>query len=98
VEAVALPAFALIMIVYSAMQGPVLAVPGEFLHGTSAAVGFAAMNMVGMAGGFLGPYWMGVARDHFGDYRYGLMTLAMPMLIAVGIMLYLRQEARVRQS
>ncbi|HEY0796160.1 MAG TPA: MFS transporter [Acidisarcina sp.] len=93
IAAIALPAFALIVISYNAMQGPVLALPGEFLHGTSAAVGFAAMNMVAMLGGFVGPYWMGLARDRFGDYRYGLMMLALSMVAAACIMLYMRREA-----
>jgi MFS transporter, ACS family, tartrate transporter len=98
VAAVVLGAFAVIVISLNAMQGPVLAVPGEFLHGISAAVGFAAMNMVGMVGGFIGPYWMGLARDHTGDYRVGLMSLAVPMLVAAGIMMYLRRGAiRLRQ-
>jgi MFS transporter, ACS family, tartrate transporter len=91
--AVALPAFALIVISHNSMQGPALAVPGEFLHGNSAAVGFAAMNMIGMVGGFVGPYWMGLVHDHTGDYRHGLMGLALPMLVAAGIMAYLRMGA-----
>jgi MFS transporter, ACS family, tartrate transporter len=97
--AIVLGAFAVIVISYNAMQGPVLAVPGEFLHGAPAAVGFAAMNMVAMLGGFIGPYWMGLARDYTGDYRYGLITLALPMLVAAGIMFYMRRGAmRLRPS
>ncbi len=85
----AVPALLLTMVANSALQGPLLATPGDFLKGDTAAAGLATLNMIGMFGGFLGPYWMGVARDLSGDYRRGLVTLAAPALLAAGIMLRL---------
>jgi ACS family tartrate transporter-like MFS transporter len=32
---------------------------------------------------------MGLARDVTGNYQRGLLTMAIPMLVATGIMLYL---------
>jgi len=62
------------------------------------AAGIAAMNTIGMLGGFLGPYWMGIAKDLTGDYQHGLLTLTVPSLIAAGIMLWLRRNSlRQRQ-
>jgi len=91
---VALPALALVFLGYNAMQGPLWAIPGAFLSGRSAAAGIAAINMIGILGGFLGPYWMGFARDLTGDYQRGLLTMTAPMLTAAAIMLYLRRQAK----
>ena len=53
-----------------------------------------AMNSIGILGGFLGPYWMGFARDLTGDYQHGLLAMAVPMLLAAGIMIYLSTRSR----
>jgi ACS family tartrate transporter-like MFS transporter len=53
------------------------------------------MNMIAIVGGFIGPYWMGFARDLTGNYQRGLLTCSLPMLIAAGIMLHLRQTAEI---
>ena len=46
------------------------------------------MNTIGILGGFVGPYWMGIAKDLTGDYRRGLLTMAVPMLVGAGISIY----------
>jgi ACS family tartrate transporter-like MFS transporter len=51
------------------------------------------MNTIGILGGFVGPYWMGIAKDLTGNYQRGLLTMAPPMLTAAAIMLYLRHLA-----
>jgi ACS family tartrate transporter-like MFS transporter len=38
---------------------------------------------------------MGIARDLTGNYQRGLLTMAIPMLAASGIMLYLRYLAQI---
>ena len=86
---VAVPAFAVTVMAYNAAQGPVLALPAAFLSGRASAVGYAAITAIGVAGGFVGPYWMGRARDLTGDYQRGLLTLALPAAAAAGIALYL---------
>jgi ACS family tartrate transporter-like MFS transporter len=47
-----------------------------------------------MLGGFIGPYWMGIARDLTGNYQRGLLTLTAPSLACVGIMLAMRRSVR----
>jgi ACS family tartrate transporter-like MFS transporter len=91
---IALPALALVFCAYNAMQGPLWAIPAAFLRGRPAAAGIAAINMIGILGGFIGPYWMGIAKDLTGDYQRGLLTMTVPMLAAAGIMLHLRRMAR----
>ncbi len=90
----AVPALAATVIAYTALLGPLLAIPPTFLKGKSMAAGIAAMNTVGMLGGFIGPYWMGIARDLTGDYQHGLLTLTIPSLIAAGIVLLMRRTNR----
>ena len=76
------------------LQTPLLALPGTFLKGRSMAAGIAAMNTVGMMGGFIGPWAMGLVKDHTGEYRMGLAALAVPSLVAAG----LAWGLRVRRS
>jgi ACS family tartrate transporter-like MFS transporter len=72
------------------LQSPMLAVPGEFLKGRSMAAGIAAMNTVGMMGGFIGPWAMGLVKDHTGEYRMGLVALVVPSLLGAGLVWGLR--------
>jgi ACS family tartrate transporter-like MFS transporter len=75
------------------MQGPLWSISTSFLKGRAAAAGIAAMNTIGILGGFVGPYWMGFAKDLTGNDQRGLVAMSVPMLIAAGIMLYLRQQS-----
>jgi ACS family tartrate transporter-like MFS transporter len=86
-------ALVLLQISYNSMQGPFWALPASFFKGRSAAAGIAAVNTLGIIGGFVGPYWMGIAKDLTGTYQRGLLTLSFPMLAAAGIMFYMRQQS-----
>lgn len=88
---VAVPALAATVIAYASIQGPLLAIPATFLKGKTAAAGIAAMNTIGILGGFIGPYWMGIAKDLTGDYQHGLLTLTIPSITAALIMLWMRR-------
>ena len=90
---VVISALVFLQISYNSMQGPFWALPASFFKGRSAAAGIAAVNTLGIIGGFVGPYWMGVARDLTGNHQRGLLTLSIPMLAAAGIMLYMRQQS-----
>jgi ACS family tartrate transporter-like MFS transporter len=92
------PALGLIVLGYNTMQGPLWSLPASFLKDRSAAAGIAAMNTIGIFGGFLGPYWIGFAKDLTGDYQRGLIAMTLPMLLAAGIMFSLRADARRRRS
>ena len=90
----AVPALAIASLGYFSMQGPLLALASSFLHGKSAAAGIAAMNTIGILGGFVGPYWMGLARDFTGTYQPGLLTLVIPSLIGATTVFMMRLRSR----
>jgi MFS transporter, ACS family, tartrate transporter len=94
---IVVPALGLLILAYNSMQGPLWSLPANFLKGRSAAAGIAAINMIGIIGGFLGPYFIGFAKDLTGDYQSGLRLMGLPMLFAAGIMLYLGRDARRRR-
>lgn len=99
--AVVLCGLGLVMIGYNGMQGPLYAVPSLILRdpgGRGAAAGVAAINMIGMLGGFVGPYWMGYMKDLTGNYHRGLVTMALPMLLGAGILLWMRSRVALQAS
>jgi ACS family tartrate transporter-like MFS transporter len=88
------PALALALGSYHALQGPEMALATSFLHGRSAAAGIAAMNTIGMLGGFIGPYGMGLVKDFSGSYQPGLLMLVLPCLVAATMAVMMRFQAR----
>jgi ACS family tartrate transporter-like MFS transporter len=90
----AVPALAIASLGYFSMQGPLLALASSFLQGKSAAAGIAAMNTIGILGGFVGPYWMGLAKDFTGTYQPGLLTLVIPSLIGATTVFMMRLRSR----
>jgi ACS family tartrate transporter-like MFS transporter len=95
---IALTGLLVLIVGHMSMQGPFWSISTRFLKGRAAAAGIALMNMIGILGGFVGPYWMGIAKDLTGNYRRGLLTMAVPMLIGSGIMLYLRRQSHQAAS
>ena len=91
---IAIPVLALMYFSHNAIQGPLLALPTTFLKGKGAAAGLAAINMVGILGGVIGPPLMGWARDLTGSYQNGLAVLALTMLAAAAVVFLLRSMAR----
>jgi MFS transporter, ACS family, tartrate transporter len=89
----AVPALALGLVSFYALLGPVMALATSFLHGRSAAAGIAVMNTVGMFGGFIGPYGMGLAKDFTGSYQPGLRTLVIPCLVGATTIFMMRFQA-----
>jgi ACS family tartrate transporter-like MFS transporter len=92
----AVPALAVALVSYYALQGPVLALATSFLHGKSAAAGIAVMNTIGMLGGFIGPYGMGLAKDHTGTYQPGMLALVLPCVVAASTVFMMRWQARLQ--
>jgi ACS family tartrate transporter-like MFS transporter len=90
----AVPALAIASLSYFSMQGPLLALASSFLHGKSAAAGIATMNTIGILGGFVGPYWMGLAKDFTGAYQPGLLMLVIPSLVGAGTLFIMRSRSR----
>jgi ACS family tartrate transporter-like MFS transporter len=60
-----------------AVQAAFWPIPSNELRGAMAAVGLAAIGSLGMFGGFIGPYAWGLAKDHTGSFRTGLITLSL---------------------
>lgn len=89
----AIPAYAIIFIGFNATGGPSWAIASSFLTGRSSAAGIATANTIAIVGGFVGPYWMGRAKDLTGDYQTGLLTLAVPALAGAAILLFMRQRS-----
>jgi len=90
-------ALTVVSVCNAGLQSPLLALPATFLRGKSMAAGIAAMNTLGMMGGFLGPWAMGVVKDHTGEYRLGLVALVVPSLVGAALVLTLRTGERVRE-
>ncbi len=90
----AVPAYALIFIGFNATAGPAWTIPSSFLTGKSAAAGIATANTIAIIGGFLGPYWMGLARDFTGNYQTGLLTLALPTIAGAAIVMVMRRKSQ----
>jgi ACS family tartrate transporter-like MFS transporter len=91
--AIALPAYAIVFVGFNATGGPSWAIASSFLTGRSSAAGIATANTIAIIGGFVGPYWMGLAKDFTGNYQSGLLTLAVPSIASAGIALFMRRQA-----
>jgi ACS family tartrate transporter-like MFS transporter len=89
-------ALTVVSVCNAGLQTPLLALPATFLRGKSMAAGIAAMNTLGMMGGFLGPWAMGVVKDRTRDYRLGLVALVVPSLVGAVLVLTLRVGERAR--
>jgi sugar phosphate permease len=80
----------------TAARGIFWSIPPRLLTGVAAAGGIAFINTVGTAGGFAGPYMMGVLRDRTGGFDLGIMAMAGVMLVtallAASLKLAVRNE------
>ncbi len=92
VPSIALAGLLVLIVGHMSIQGPLWSISTRFLKGRTAAAGIAFMNTIGILGGFVGPYGMGIAKDLTGDNRRGLLIMAAPMLIGTCIMFYLRRQ------
>jgi ACS family tartrate transporter-like MFS transporter len=80
-----------------ALQIPFIALETDVFHSKTRAAGIAAINSIGLVGGFLGPYWMGHALDVTGSYRRSLLTLTVPMLLSCVLIFVFFRVARGRK-
>jgi ACS family tartrate transporter-like MFS transporter len=93
----AIPAYAIIFVAFNATAGPSWAIASSFLTGRSSAAGIATANTIAIVGGFVGPYWMGRAKDFTGNYQTGLLTLAIPAFAGAAILLFMRHRAELQK-
>ena len=69
------------MAVFFSMQAPWVAIFTEVFRGEKAALAIATVNMLGIIGGFLGPYWTGWMRELTGGFAVGIGLLCVPWLV-----------------
>jgi ACS family tartrate transporter-like MFS transporter len=93
---VMIAALGLASVSYYASQGPALSLSTTFLDGPAAAVGIAAINMLSIIGGFVGPNWMGWAIQHGGGTRVGTGMLSVAYLMAAGLIAGMHRLQRKR--
>lgn len=80
-----------------AIQAVLWTLPGQFLTGTSAAVGIATINSLSNLGGYLGPYGMGILKNATGSLSAGLYFLAAALAFAVVMTFIVRAVLGARQ-
>jgi sugar phosphate permease len=75
-----------------AFTAPFWTIPGSFLSRGAAAAGIAAISSIGVTGGFLAPWFVGVTRDLTGDFRIGLGAIAvMTLALTMGFLVFGRR-------
>jgi MFS transporter, ACS family, tartrate transporter len=83
--------------VYSAL--PLLwTLPTAFLAGAAVAPGIAAINAIGNLAGYFGPFIMGWVKDLTGDFRWGLVTIALCAVVALVITLMLGHDSELEKA
>jgi ACS family tartrate transporter-like MFS transporter len=82
------------MPVFFSMQAPWVAVLTELFRGEKAALAIATINMLGIIGGFLGPYWMGWMRELTGGFAVGIGSLCVPWLVMAGSIAWVTRPRR----
>jgi MFS family permease len=78
-----------------AFTAPFWAIPGSFLTGAAAAGGIGAISALGVIGGFLSPWFIGLTKDATGDFRVGLRIIAI-LAMCIAVVLYLAGRAQSR--
>ena len=73
--------------------GPFWARSASFASGSAAAGAIALVNSIGNLGGFLGPFLVGLVKEHSDGFAGGLAVLAGWLVVAGVIALGLRDEA-----
>jgi ACS family tartrate transporter-like MFS transporter len=79
------------------VHGPFWPLPSKFLTGAAAAGGIALINSVANLSGFAGPYAIGLLNSISGDFRSGLLLLALAPLAGIVLALWLRHAAVLRE-
>jgi len=78
---------------FMALQGPFWALPQSYLGGVAAAGGIALINTIGTgAGGFVGPYIVGVLKEAYGGYAVAMAVLALAPATTAIVVLSLKKS------
>jgi ACS family tartrate transporter-like MFS transporter len=75
------------LVCWFSLAGTMTCVLATVIPGKAAAIAIAIVNMMGIFGGFVGPYWMGWMREARGSYAWGMGWLCVPCVLGgVGIL------------
>ncbi len=77
-----------------AFTAPFWSIPGTFLTGGAAAGGIGAISALGVFGGFLSPWFIGLIKDRTGDFRIGLGAIAVLAMIFAIALFFRRPSAQ----
>jgi ACS family tartrate transporter-like MFS transporter len=75
---------------------PSYALPTSFLSGAGVAGGVALCNMLGILGGFAGPYAIGALKESTGNYSGGMAALTGMLIVSAAAVLALRSTLLFR--
>lgn len=78
----------------SASKPPLWSMPTLFLSGSAAAAGIATINSLGNLGGFVGPFMIGLIKQHTGSYTWGLWFVAGLLILSSLVVLWLSASSR----
>ncbi len=67
-------------------------IPTSLFKGTASAVGIPLVSALGMLGGFVGPYFVGVMREATGNFNIALGCLGVPVVMSAIIAWYFRDQ------
>lgn len=67
------------------------AVPTEHLGGTGAAGGIAYINTIGILGGFVAPYLIGLIKQQTGSTQWGLLSMVALLLVSLVALFLIRR-------
>lgn len=67
--------------------------PAAHLKGSAAAGGIALINSIGLLGGFISPYIIGIIKDATGSTQYGLVFIVI-LVVAGALVLFRTQSGR----
>jgi ACS family tartrate transporter-like MFS transporter len=78
----------------SCAKAPMWAMPGQFLGGSAAAAGVAAINSIGNLGGFVGPVTIGWLKERSGSFAPGLLLVGASLLLSALLILWLARHQK----
>jgi MFS transporter, ACS family, tartrate transporter len=79
-------------------HGPFWTLPSRFLTGAAAAGGIALINSLANLSGFVGPYVVGLLAGASGDFRTGLLVLALAPIAGMALVLRLRHAGSLAHA
>jgi ACS family tartrate transporter-like MFS transporter len=86
---------ALLPTFHNANFPPLYSLAASFLAKRGAAGGLALINSVGIIGGFVGPYYVGLSKDFLGSYQRGFLTISVLCFVGTVLVIRLGKQATV---